>query len=172
MRLARQARGLMGILGLLAGGLLFAMMALTFADVFGRYLFNSPIPGAFELTEIMMGLLIFAGLPLISADEGHVVVSLLDGVLDRRGKWGQALLRNAVGAVVAAMICVVLWEKATTLAGYGDVTAYLRIPKAPVAYAMSALSAVTAAVFAYRMWRHWLLGLYRDEVHSETDSWT
>ena len=52
------------LLGLGAAVLLFAMMVLTFVDVWGRYFFNSPVPGGFEVTELMMAALIFAGLPL------------------------------------------------------------------------------------------------------------
>ena len=39
---------------------LFGIMCLTTADVGGRYLFNSPILGVFELTEFMILILIFS----------------------------------------------------------------------------------------------------------------
>ena len=39
-------------LGACAAILLFCLMALTTADVIGRYVFNSPLRGAFELTEL------------------------------------------------------------------------------------------------------------------------
>jgi len=42
------------------------MMVLTFVDVVGRYLLNRPLRGAFELTELGLVVLIFAGLPLVS----------------------------------------------------------------------------------------------------------
>ena len=40
--------------GLLSGGALFAIMALTFFDVGGRKLLENSIPGSLELTELLM----------------------------------------------------------------------------------------------------------------------
>ena len=58
------------MLGIAASALLLMMMVLTFADVVARYLLNRPIRGAFEITELTLLVLIFAGLPLVShADE-------------------------------------------------------------------------------------------------------
>ena len=45
---------------------LFAMMVLTFADVVGRKLLGDSIPGAVELTELCMLVMIFMALPLAS----------------------------------------------------------------------------------------------------------
>lgn len=66
------------VLGWFAGAVLFALMALTCIDVAGRYLFNSPVWGAFELTEMMLAALIFAALPLVSLRNEHVTVDLFD----------------------------------------------------------------------------------------------
>jgi TRAP-type transport system small permease protein len=47
--------------------MLFAMVALTFTDVVGRRLFNTPVFGANDITEHLMAIIIFAGLPLLTA---------------------------------------------------------------------------------------------------------
>ena len=44
--------------------MIFVMMVVTTIDVIGRDVFNLPLFGAFEMTEILMGLVIFAGMPL------------------------------------------------------------------------------------------------------------
>ena len=44
---------------------LFAMAALTFVDVIGRYVFSAPVPGTFESVGLLLGLVTFAALPLI-----------------------------------------------------------------------------------------------------------
>src|SRR5262245_64287750 len=73
-------------LGTAAAVLLFCLMALTTADVVGRYIFNWPIRGAFEITELLLLTLIFAGLPLASrADEG-VTLDFLDMMLGYSGR--------------------------------------------------------------------------------------
>ena len=52
---------------LLLGGLCIAVMALmTVADIFMRYLFLSPLPGTSEHTQILMAVIVFAGLVLVT----------------------------------------------------------------------------------------------------------
>ncbi len=158
-RLVRWCHGLNRALGVVAAVLLFLMMVLTFADVFGRYLFSRPIPGAFEVTEVMMGVLIFAGLPLISARDGHVSVNLIDSFLGPRLRRAQAVAANLVGGVALATVAYMLWIKGGQVADYGDATAYLGIPMAPVLYVMSVLSALTVVVFAVNALRHTVGGI-------------
>ena len=69
------------VLGAAAAILLFGLMALTTADVIGRYIFNWPLRGAFELTELLLLTLIFAGLPLASRADEHVTLDFIDMVL-------------------------------------------------------------------------------------------
>ena len=52
---------------------LFAIMALTFFDVIGRKIVSQSIPGAFEITELLMVAVIFAALPLVSERGEHVM---------------------------------------------------------------------------------------------------
>ena len=54
------------LLTIVSATLLFGMMALTFADVVGRYFLNAPITGAHEIIAFMLGLTIFTALPLVS----------------------------------------------------------------------------------------------------------
>jgi hypothetical protein len=63
-------------LGYVAAAALFAMMIVTFADVVGRKLFVS-IPGSLEVTELLMLVVIFVGLPLASLKGEHVFFDLL-----------------------------------------------------------------------------------------------
>ena len=65
-------------LGLIAGAVLFVMMMLTTVDVFGRYVLNKPVAGAFEVTEMMLAALIYCGLPLVSQRREHIVIDTFD----------------------------------------------------------------------------------------------
>ncbi|NBR34661.1 MAG: TRAP transporter small permease subunit, partial [Rhodobacteraceae bacterium] len=56
--------------------IVIGMVALTFADVIGRRLFGAPIYGANDLTEHMMALIVFAGLPIVTANGLHLTVDL------------------------------------------------------------------------------------------------
>lgn len=66
---------------------MFAIMGVMFADVVGRYVFNSAIQGGFEIIAYLLGMLIFCGFALVTRSEGHITVGLLDGVFHGRAKW-------------------------------------------------------------------------------------
>src|SRR5436853_5208257 len=83
-------------LGFSAAVLLFCLMTLTTADVVGRYIFNWPLRGAFEITELLLLTLIFAGLPLASRADEHVTLDFIDMLLGNRGR---LLLRRFVDLV-------------------------------------------------------------------------
>ena len=141
---ARLARMADRALSLIAAALLMLMMFLTLVDVIGRYLFNSPLPGGFELTEVAMAALIFAGLPHVCRTGGHVAVGLLSDRLPAALRNLHGILSGLIMAGVLSVLSWRLWLKAGELAEYGDVTVFLRIPHAPIAYLASVLLAVSA----------------------------
>lgn len=65
--------------------LMSLMVALTFCDVIGRRVFGRPVFGAHDLTEHLMALLVFTGLPLVTLAAMHLKVDLFDKVLLRPG---------------------------------------------------------------------------------------
>jgi TRAP-type C4-dicarboxylate transport system permease small subunit len=134
------------VLGAAAAILLFALMALTTADVVGRYIFNWPLRGAFEITELLLLTLIFAGLPLASRADEHVTLDFIDMAL---GEKGRLRLRRLVDFLCGVLILALAWRvwiKAGKIAAYGDTTEVLRIPVAPFIYFMAVMVAVTGIV--------------------------
>ena len=73
-----------GVLGVVSSLILLVMMALTFVDVVARYLFNRPLAGAFEVTELLLLVLIFAGLPLVTYADEHALMDFIDRPLGPR----------------------------------------------------------------------------------------
>ena len=138
-------------LGAAAAVLLFYLMALTTADVIGRYIFNWPLRGAFELTELLLLTLIFAGLPLASRADEHVTLDFIDMLL---GDSGRLLLRRLVELVCGLLFLGLAWRvwiKAGKIAGYGDTTDVLRVPVGPFVYFMAAAIALTGLVHVLRV---------------------
>jgi len=125
---------------------LFGMMWLTVADVIGRDVFNAPILGAFEVTEVLMGLLVFSGLPQVTLTEGHVAVTLLDSFFSQRGRKIQHFLINLLCALALALIAWRLWESSMTMARYNDVTLFTRIPLAPTGFFMAIMTAICVPI--------------------------
>ena len=132
------------LLGTIAGILLFCLMTLTCIDVIGRYFFNTPVTGGFELTEMMLASLIFFGLPLVTIRNDHIMVDLLDPVTP---DW---LLR--IQHVVSCLVCAVatgylawrLWLRAGSMAAAGETTAQLKLKIPYLTFTMSVLMGLTA----------------------------
>jgi len=137
-------------LGIAASAILFAMMMLTFIDVVMRYLLNWPIRGGFEMTELMLLVLIFAGLPLVSHADEHVTMDFIDRILPERAR---NLLARAVHALCAAVMFFLTWQvwlKAGKIGAYGDTTDVLRIAVAPFIYFMAAMILLTGLVHVFK----------------------
>jgi len=138
-------------LGIASAVILFCMMMLTFVDVVMRYLLNWPIRGGFEITELMLLVLIFAGLPLVSHADEHVTMDFIDRVLHGRAR---DVLARAVHALCAAVMFFLTWQvwlKAGKIAAYGDTTDVLRIAVAPFIYFMAAMILLTGLVHVFKM---------------------
>ena len=130
----------------LAGVVMFLIMALTFVDVVGRYVVRSPIPGAFEMIQFLLPWLIFSVLPVITKDDTHITVTLLDDVIAARLRWFQHLAVHVASAGVIALVCVALWRQGAALTAGRYVSGYLEWPIGSVAYAMSGLCFLTLLV--------------------------
>ena len=168
-RFSRIAYRIDAALGFGACGIMFCMMALTFVDVVARYLVNRSIPGSFEITEILMAVLIFAGLPLVSRRGEHVTVDLIDHFVTgaRARRIHRGLIELVSGALLLGL-AVLLWNKAVLTAGYGDTTTVLLIRLAPFVYAMAVFLALAGLVHLIRAFRPAALGesdltRYRDD---------
>ena len=139
------------VLGIAASILLFCLMTITFADVVARYLLNRPIRGAFEITELGLLMLIFAGLPLVSHADEHVTMDFIDRILPERiaRLWVRAI--HLVCAAIMFFLAWQVWVKADRIAGYGDTTDVLRISIGPFVYFMALMIGLTGIVHVFKM---------------------
>ena len=139
------------LLGVAASVILFAMMLLTVVDVVARYQLKMPVRGAFEVTELMLVVLIFAGLPLVSFSDEHAVMDFVDRLLGPRG---QRRLQRAVHVVNAAFMFLLtwlMWLKADKIWAYRDATDVLRILYGPFVYFMAAALAMAGLIHCYKV---------------------
>jgi len=139
-------------LGIIASVILFAMMTLAFVDVWGRYLLRQPVFGGYEVTEFLMGVLIFASLPLLCAREGHVTIDILDHAISKGVARWQRLGVNLVSAAVLAVMSWQLYLQFKTLAGHNEVTMTLKIPHAPFAFGFAVMAGVAALACIANAW--------------------
>lgn len=152
--------------GALAAMALLVIMGLTFVDVLGRKLLDRSVPGALEVTETLMVVVIFAALPLVSLHGEHVVFDSLDAVISRGLLRMQQIAVDIGCALGMGGVAYLLFVKAGQLADYGDTTAQLKVPLAPIVVGMGALCALAAIVHAVLVVRpagHHLPGVDDDD---------
>jgi len=126
------------------------MMFLTFVDVVARYVFSRPVRGAFEVTELMLVVLIFAGLPLVSWADEHALMDFIDRLLGARA---QRLLVRAVQAACAAVMFLLtwlIWLKADRIWAYRDATDVLRVVYGPFVYFMAVMLGLAGLIHLYK----------------------
>ena len=139
------------LLGVAASIILLAMMLLTFVDVVGRYVFNRPVRGAFEVTELMLVVLIFAGLPLVSWADEHALMDFVDRLLGARAQRGLERAVQLVCAAVMFLLTWLMWRKADRIWAYGDATDVLRILYGPFVYFMAITLAFAGVIHLYKV---------------------
>lgn len=139
-------RALAGIAALL----ILMLIGVTCVDVIGRYLFNRPFGGAYELTQVLLAALVFVALPLTTADGGHVEVDLALHLFPRGV---QRLMGRLAGIVSAVALAYFTWR--LVIIGMdqwheGTRTSSLALPMAPLAFLAAASCAVSAVIMLFR----------------------
>ena len=129
----------------LAASTLLALMLITCIDVFGRYLFNNPLTGSTEMTEIAVGIVIFSVLPIISWRNDHVVVDILDHFFSRRVHMIRTIVVNLLISVALAFLGQRIYVLGQRSLSYGEVTEYLAIPLGWMMFFIAVMCWVTAA---------------------------
>ena len=139
------------LLGVAASIILLAMMLLTTVDVVARYVFNRPLRGAFEITELLLLVLIFAGLPLVSFTNEHAVMDFIDRLLGRRTLRGLQGVVDLTSAGLMFVLAWLVWRKADRIWAYQDATDVLRILYGPFVYFMAGALALAGVIHLYKM---------------------
>jgi TRAP-type C4-dicarboxylate transport system permease small subunit len=134
------------VLGAAAAILLFVLMVVTTLDIAGRYIFNWPLRGAFEITELLLLTLIFAGLPLASRADEHVTLDFVDMLLGPKGRSHLRRVVDLVCGIILLGLAWRVWVKAGKIGAYGDTTDVLRVPVTPFVYFMTAMVVLTGVV--------------------------
>lgn len=135
-------------LGICCALLLAGLTGLTVVDVVGRYWFNAPVRGAFEITQLMLGALVFTALPLTTSRKEHVEVDMIYGMVP---PVMQSLMKGIAWSVSTVTLLILSWRLAAhaeRLMEDGAVTNALDIPLAPLAW-IAAVSALLSAGYTF-----------------------
>lgn len=113
---------------------LFVLMGLTAADVLGRYIFNSPITGTFELTKFLVLILIFSFLADTQAQKMHVTVDLILSRFPKAVRFYIEIFNYAMSLAIMALITWIGTQRAFELKEVAEASPNLGIPFYPFAF--------------------------------------
>ena len=118
----------------------FIIMFLMFfatAEILGRYLFNSPIPGHVEIVELIMAGVVFFGIAYTERVDGHVRMELfVTRVLKGRAYHIAEVITAALSLFVYIFILIYTFKSSVFSYQMGDNTAYLYWPTWPSKFAI------------------------------------
>lgn len=143
------------VLAVLAGVALFIMMVLTFVDVIGRYGFNKSIFGSSEMIEVLMVVVIFAGVAFVTASDQHIKVDLFAPVIERYAPNAQRWVVHVFSLVIYAGLTYELGHHMLDSLFSGKRTAVLDFPQwvmpgAAVLFSLIGVVLFAAAILATR----------------------
>jgi len=132
---------------------LMLMMFFVAVDVFLRYIFNSPILGAYEAIELMMAVVFCYGIAYTQIHKGHVAVSV---VVSRLGEKTQSIIDSVVYLISFAIFALLTWRtflkaRAVWLSGettYAGIGPFGHVPIFSFVYLVAFACAVFCLVLA------------------------
>ena len=149
---------------------LAVMMFMTFFNVAGRKLFNSPIVGAVEMTELFMGLIVFFGIAYTTYTRSHVTVEVVTSHLPSRIQEALSLLAQVISLGFMGVVSWRLWIIASETLNNNLLTQVWELPVYPVAYLMAAGSTLMVLVLALQIGQEALgLAARRGAAPARTD---
>ena len=115
-----------------AGGyVLLCMMILTIFDVIGRYFFNSPITGAYEITQVMMVTVVFLFLGYTQAQKGHISIDFVIRLLPQKMRMAIDIVTHLVSLFIMILIGWMNILRCLELMRINEVTPILHFPISP-----------------------------------------
>lgn len=111
------------------GGIaLLTMMLMTVVSVTRRTVLGAPIPGDFEMVEILSAVTVFCFLPWCQVTGGNVLVDFFTMKSGPRTNHALEALGDLVYLVIAVLLAWRLWHGAMDFHAYGEQSMVLRIP--------------------------------------------
>ncbi|MET3695761.1 TRAP-type C4-dicarboxylate transport system permease small subunit [Bacillus oleivorans] len=87
--------------------LLFLLMCVTTVDVIGRNIFNNPITGSYELTGLMLAMMIFFSLGMAQLKRDHIEIDFLTKKLPLKV---QAGLNAITSLILSILMALTTWQ--------------------------------------------------------------
>ena len=136
-----------------AGIILGLVTLLIVASAIGRYGFARPVPDAFDLSRLVLGVAIAWGMASVAWHGTHIKVDLLAQMLGARARrWVNAFAWAILLAFTAAMVWKIGERVLAAMSG-GDATMEMRLPHWPFFLAIWLGLVAALITTAMRLWQ-------------------
>ncbi len=112
----------------LATAAFVALITVTIADVFLRYLFNSPVRGSYDLVEFMLVVFVFHGMASAFLQRKNIVIDVIDTFAGPRLVAILIRLSDVLTVVALAVLAYAMIRPAMQAYNYGDRKLELQLP--------------------------------------------
>ena len=142
MRLARRLDRLSTLIEKIAGLCLAAITVLVFVSAIGRYAFAAPIPDAFDVARLMLGVAVLWGFASVGYRGAHIKVDLVAEVVPARVCFWLDVLASLILLLFTVLLAWMLLGRVESAYASNESTFDLRLPVWPW------LAAIWAGVLA------------------------
>ncbi len=128
--------------------MLVIMIFLITIDVILRYSFNLPVPGSFELIQLMMLVLVYCAMAYATIKKGHISIDIIVSHAPERTR---AVIDTITSILSLIVLLLIVWSCINfgfTLKAQGATTMILKVPIFPFIFIIAFGMALTwIAVF-------------------------
>jgi TRAP-type C4-dicarboxylate transport system permease small subunit len=129
--LARRLDRLATLVETIAGLLLAAITILVFASAVGRYAFAAPIPDAFDVARLMLGVAVLWGFASVGYRGAHIKVDLVAELLPARVRAWLDVIAQLVLLLFTVLLAWMLLGRLESAFASNESTFDLRLPVWP-----------------------------------------
>ncbi|TKW65869.1 MAG: TRAP transporter small permease [Paracoccus denitrificans] len=104
---------------------------LIFVSAIGRYLFSAPIPDAFDISRLLLGLSIAWGYAVLGYRGGHICVDLLVETLPESPRRVVEVIAQAILLIFTSALAWKLFDRVVSAYNSTEATSDLRLPVWP-----------------------------------------
>jgi TRAP-type C4-dicarboxylate transport system permease small subunit len=115
----------------IAGGFLAAITLLVFASAIGRYAFAAPIPDAFDIARLMLGVAMLWGFASVGYRGAHIKVDLVAELLPARARRWLDVVASLVLLLFTLLLAWMLLARVESAFASNESTFDLRLPVWP-----------------------------------------
>ena len=115
-------------LALAGAAVLLAAVLVTLFSITGRYAFGLPVPGDYELVEMLCGVGVFLFFPYTHTVNGNITAEFFTAALSERHKLLLDVFHDLVFALVAAILAWRMGHGFSDKLASGETSIMIRIP--------------------------------------------